>query len=129
MKPRIKEPFFNQKYWDIVMFSCDFITFYCFLVFDELAKFGVVSAGQTRLTLLKWKQMLNYNRNEINILNLFKNKEKYSLSVAIPFFKDKKCNKKKYINLSSFSWRSYRINIASTIFRYDIVQKYELKIC
>ena len=26
--------FFNQKYWDIVEFSCDFITFHCFLIFD-----------------------------------------------------------------------------------------------
>lgn len=30
--------------------------------------------------------MFNYNRNEIKILDLFKNKEKYKLTVAIPFF-------------------------------------------
>ena len=47
--------------------------------------------------------MLNYNRNEIKILDLFKNKEKYKLTVAIPFFKYRKCNKEKYINLPSFS--------------------------
>ena len=60
MKTRIKEPCFNQIRYrefkfieniEILLFSCDFITLHCFVIFDGVTKFVLFSAGRTRLTL------------------------------------------------------------------------------